>query len=288
MNKTQLFFCSFFASFCLAFLVPKAEAEQSSCATFVAAVEPDKSGAASVVPDVLLVDQKQATHCLVEVLRVLGQRIGSVADMEQPDVQLPLLSATSALRRVIATANGGNEIEYDAVHLKKFIETFRDNDDIDAVSALSYAARSSDKDLRLNAVLILGNVIDNSTVCVPLVHLNDSTLLDSPGGLNGRANLLGIISVVVPWAYKQNYESITATVNALENALTDKTDTFQTFRIIKNVQTRSLSQLKNDVKPNKEVDLANLKSGGALQKCQLYVEKMHPPISPENRAHLKY
>lgn len=287
MNKIQLCFCLVVASFCLACLAQQAAAEQSSCATFFSAVEPDKSGAASVVPDVLLVDQNQATPCLVEVLRALGQRIGSVADMEQPAVQLPLLSATSAIRRVIATANGGNEIKYDAAHLKEFIGTFRDKDDIDVVSALSYAARSSDKDLRLNAVLILGNVIDNSTVCVPVIHLNDSTLLDSPGGLNGRANLLGIISVVVPWAYKQNFESITATVNALENALADKADALQTFRIIKNVKTRSLAQ-STEIKTNKDADLATLKPGDALLNCQLYIEKMHPPISPENRAHLKY
>jgi hypothetical protein len=289
MNKIR--FCFYFAaaSFCLACLAPLAKAEQSSCATFFAAVEPDKSGAAAVVPDTLLVDQIQATPCLIEVLRALGKRIGSVADMEQPAVQLPLLSATSALRRVIATANGGNELKYDPDHLKNFIDTFRDKDDIDVVSALSYAARSSDKDLRLNAVLILGNVIDNSTVCVPVIHLNDSTLLDSPGGLNGRANLLGIISVVVPWAYKQNFESITATVNALENSLVDKADGLQTFRIIKNVKTRSLSQSQPTAsKTNKDYDLETLKPGDALQNCQLYLGKMNPPISPENRVNLKY
>jgi hypothetical protein len=287
MNKIRLCFCILLASFCLAFPAIQAEAEQSPCAAYFAAVEPDKSGAAAVVPDVLLVDQNQATPCLIEVLRALGQRIGSVADMDQPGVQLPLLSATSALRRVIATANGGNELKYEAVHLKTFIDQFRSLDDIDVVSALSYGARSSDKDLRLNTVLILGNIIDNTTVCVPVIHLNDSTLLDSPAGLNGRANLLGIISVVVPWAYKQNFESITETVNALENALADKSDTLQTFRILKNVKTRSLSQ-KKELQTNKDADLATLDNGDTLLKCRLYIEKMRPPISPENRLHLKY
>jgi hypothetical protein len=272
---------------CLSLLAGSATAEQSPCAPYFAAVEPDKSGVAMVVPDILIEDQQQGTRCLVDVLREIGQRISSVKDIDTPAIQLPLLSATSALRRLIATANGGNELKYDAVHLKDFISLFREVDDINAVSALSYAARSGEKDLRLNAVLILGNIIDNSTVCVPLAHLNDSSLLDTPGGGNGRANLLGVISVVVPWAYKENYESITATIAALETALTDKADTLQTQRILNNVKTRSLSQNKGTA-TNKDSPLWKLDNGQSVKNCHLYVEKMQPPISPENRLHLKY
>jgi ABC-type transporter Mla subunit MlaD len=59
--------------------------------------------------------------------------------------------------------------------------------------------------------LVLGNVIDNTTVCVPLTHLNDPTLLATASGINGRANLLSLVSVVAPWAYKENSENIART-----------------------------------------------------------------------------
>ena len=287
MNAFRIWFYVCLACAGLPLLVVGARAEQSPCAAYFAAVEPDKSGVAMVVPDLLLEDQQQSTRCLVDVLRDLGQRISSVKDVDTPQIQLPLLSATSALRRLIATANGGNELKYDAGNLKGFISLFREVDDINVVSALSYAARSSEKDLRLNAVLILGNIIDNSTVCVPLTHLNDSSLLDTPGGENGRANLLGVISVVVPWAYKENYESITSTAAALETALTDKADTLQTQRILNNVKTRSLSQNKGTT-TNKDSLLWKLDNGGSVKNCHLYVEKMQPPISPESMLRLKY
>jgi hypothetical protein len=287
MNMIRIWSYVSLACACLHLLAASASAEQSPCAAYFAAVEPDKSGVAMVVPDLLIEDQQQATRCLVDVLREIGQRISSVKDIDTPAIQLPLLSATSALRRLIATANGGNELKYDAVHLKDFISLFREVDDINVVSALSYAARSGEKDLRLNAVLILGNIIDNSTVCVPLTHLNDSSLLDTVGGENGRANLLGVISVVVPWAYKENYDNIIATIAALETALTEKTDTLQTQRILNNVKTRSLAQNRGTA-TNKDSPLWKLDNGASVKNCHLYVEKMQPPISPESMLRLKY
>jgi hypothetical protein len=53
------------------------------------------------------------------------------------------------------------------------------------------------------STLILANVIDNTTVCVPIDHLYDPSI-----SINGRANLLSVVSVVAPWAYRQKYDNI--------------------------------------------------------------------------------
>src|SRR5262249_52959228 len=75
---------------------------------------------------------------------------------------------------------------------------------------LSFGARSDDYNTRLNAMLVLSNVVDNTTVCAPIDHLYDAAALDqgTEAAIKGRANLLAVISVVAPWAYKENFENI--------------------------------------------------------------------------------
>jgi hypothetical protein len=96
---------------------------------------------------------------------------------------------------------------------------------------------------RLNPVQILGNVIDNTTVCTPLAHLNDPALLESPNGINGRANLLGVISVVAPWAYKENFDNITRTTQAIKASIQDGDPNLRsTSASLANIDARLLSQ----------------------------------------------
>jgi hypothetical protein len=62
----------------------------------------------------------------------------------------------------------------------------------------------------LNALVILGNIIDNTTVCVPIDHLYDPVLIKGDEALASkwRANLLGVVAVPAPWANKENYNAI--------------------------------------------------------------------------------
>jgi hypothetical protein len=121
-----------------------------------------------------------------------------------------LLSLTGAFRSIILKFSDPNDPRKVA-EMNAFIRKFRDLDNIDVVSVLSWGARSDSPDIRSNSLLILGNVIDNTTICVPLTHLNDPSLMKSPSGVNGRANLLSLLSVVAPWAYKENSENIART-----------------------------------------------------------------------------
>ena len=153
----------------------------------------------------------------------------------------------------------------DNTRLNEFIKTFRESDTIGVVSVLTYGARSDLYDARLNAVLILGNVIDNTTVCVPLAHLNDPEINDTDYGRNGRANLLGIISVVAPWAYAENYDAIEKTRVAI-GAIAGENPDYQTARnILQNIDKRLRSQTE---KSNKSVNLPQQWKAA----CKTYIE----------------
>jgi hypothetical protein len=136
----------------------------------------------------------------------------------------------------------------------------------------SYGARSDLYDLRLNSVLILGNIIDNTTVCAPLAHLNDPGLLDSPNGINGRANLLGVISVVAPWAYKENFDNITRTTQAIKSSIQESDPNVKsTSASLANIAARLLSQTTTS---NRNVLLPE----AWRRDCAAYVENFKPKI----------
>ena len=158
-------------------------------------------------------------------------------------------------------------------NLDGFISTFRNNDSIGTVSVLSYGTRSEVSDLRLNSLSILGNVIDNTTVCVALAHLNDPTLLDSPNGNNGRANLLAAISVVAPWAYKENFENISRTVKAIKDSIMNRDDPTLKYTVyaLNNINDRLETQKPNS---NKSVPMPDKWRAN----CQAYVQNFVPKI----------
>ncbi|MEA2862512.1 MAG: hypothetical protein QOC84_468 [Bradyrhizobium sp.] len=179
-----------------------------NCAIYVDAVTADTGSAVPVVSDSLLTDWNTALPCLIKTLRSLKGEVGP--QTMTPQTRSKLLSLTGAFRSIIVKFSDPNDPKKVA-EMSAFIRRFRDLDSIEVVSILSWGARSDSPDIRSNSLLILGNVIDNTTVCVPLTHLNDPSLMKSPSGVNGRANLLSLLSVVAPWAYKENSENIART-----------------------------------------------------------------------------
>ena len=146
------------------------------------------------------------------------------------------LRVTGAIRSMMAASSN-----LDAV-ISLFRTTLNSRKiNISVARILTYGARSDDKNARQNSMWILANVIDNTTVCVPLDHLYDPAISPS-----GRANLLAIVSVVAPWAYKENYNNIKTVVAFTQHKLSDSTsDLLDTSSILNNIEQRLQTQNDN-------------------------------------------
>jgi hypothetical protein len=92
------------------------------------------------------------------------------------------------------------------------IQAFRQCDNERIVKTLAWAARGDETALRINSANILGNVVDNTTICFILHHLRDPDI-----DLRGRANLLGIAVAVAGYAHRENVEAIIATLQILND-----------------------------------------------------------------------
>ena len=264
------------------FQATSAEAASNECAIYDEATLPDGKGQPAVVSDNLLADMPVATRCLIGVLDRLGQTITKIEDIENPAKEAVALSATAAFQRMVATqGKSGNAQLVDPRSLASFIDGFNSVDTLGAVSALSYGARSSNKDLRVNSVLLLGNVIDNQTVCVPLVHLNDSSILSSAGGVSGRANLLGVVSVVASWANKENYDTMQATAAAIGREVANDGNFVSTAAIVENILKRLQAQSASG---NKTRSLSQRE----VKECRGYAEQFGDRISSSGKLNLKY
>jgi hypothetical protein len=147
-----------------------AQAGAGGCQRFQAAL-----GSDSLSRDDLR--SSDALTCLAKALSDLQPVVNSI---ETAASRKEVLRAARAIR-VILEERKGNPIE-----------EFRKGDDLRAISVLTFGARSDDYDTRLNTTLVLGNVIDDTSVCVPLDHLHDPKI-----SVNGRANLLAIVSSAV-------------------------------------------------------------------------------------------
>jgi hypothetical protein len=233
------------------------------CASYFEAVASGNIKLPAVVPDRLLADTDTAIFCLVAVVRKIDAEAGPQG--LPPETAQRLLSTTAALRVLMTRAS--------PAALNDFITKFRAADDVEVASVLSYGARSDVYDLRLNSVLILGNIIDNTTVCAPLTHLNDPGLLQSQNGINGRANLLGVISVVAPWAYKENYDNITRTTQSIKASIQDGDPNLKsTIASLANIDARLMSQTETS---NKNV----LMPEAWRRDCETFVENYRPKIT---------
>ena len=236
------------------------------CAQYHAATAGVASKGVPIVPDNLLQDIKSAVPCLVSVVGGLEPSITS--PKMPPDAGSKFLSATGALRAIMArqsALDAASGTPNDTMKLNEFISLFRDKDSSQVVSVLTYGARSDIYDARLNSVLILGNVIDNTTVCVPIAHLNDPDLDTTDYGKNGRANLLGIVSVVAPWAYSENYDAIDQTRALLRDKIGENPEYKTTRAILENIDKRLRSQTQQT---NRGVPLP----GAFKSACKKYID----------------
>ena len=163
-------------------------------------------------------------RCLVEIM---GEMRRSVRSSKIDPQMLGQLVRVTGVVRSILTTQGASAIR-----------SFRRFDNPDSTIVLAFAARSDDPNLRINATLILADVIDNTTVCVPIDHLYDPALLESAGGDSGRVNLVGVVSVVAPWSYRENFDNITRLAIKLRNDIAGQDNVAQTKDVLNNLQTR--------------------------------------------------
>jgi hypothetical protein len=256
------------------------------CSAYRNAVEGGSATAVPIVPERLLTNWREAVSCLLPIIGALNVSVTS--PKFTPETQSKFLSATGAVRAIMTRLSLSDEKLKTATEeqrrnqdtLNEFIKAFRGLDNLDVTSVLTFGARSDNYDMRLNSVLILGNVIDNQTVCVPLTHLNDPELDKTDYGINGRANLLGIIAVVAPWALKQNFESIKATRDSLfESIRKNDPNLKQTYALLDNVQERLKVQTEG----------TNKSEGVPAEwrrDCKKYIEQYR--LKPENTRNLQY
>jgi hypothetical protein len=102
----------------------------------------------------------------------------------------------------------------------------------EVVRPLIWAARGPSQGIRLNATLILGNIVDNTTVCFVLHHLQDPSI-----SANGRANLLGVTLAVAGYAYLENVNAIERTFQKIESQV--GAELAQTQKLMSDVLTRT-------------------------------------------------
>jgi hypothetical protein len=254
-------------------LTNSALAQNRDCPAYFAAVKSGTSGSVPIVPDRLLTDTDSSVWCLIKTLE--GLKDSAQLTTLPTEVRNQFLSATGALRAIISKLNADDEKSGNSNGLNGFIKTFRNNDSVDVISVLTFGARSDAYEVRSNSLLILANVIDNTTVCVPLDHLWDPDIgkldKDNDYSVRGRANLLSVVSVVAPWAYSENFYNIKRVKDYIWEKI-DRSDPNlkQTIDILNNIQTRLDSQTD---KTNMNVSLPeNLK-----KKCVKYVLRWAKP-----------
>jgi hypothetical protein len=240
---------------------PALAQDAEECSAYFSSVRTNVANAVPIVPDTLLVDWKLATKCLIKDLTGLK---GTAETISPPvGIRNQFLGTTGALRAIVSKLNKDDEKANVTTNLDAFIGEFRNADNTDVISVLAFGARSNSYQARSNSLLLLANVIDNTTVCVPLDHLWDPDIgqleKDNDYSVRGRANLLSVVSVVAPWAYSENFHNIQRAKNNIWDKI-DRSDPNlkQTVDILNNIQLRLNSQ---GPKTNQSVSLPdNLKA----------------------------
>jgi hypothetical protein len=92
------------------------------------------------------------------------------------------------------------------------IQAFRCQDDLPTIRKIIALVRIDERVTRINASLLLANVVDNTTLCGVLEELFDHTIND-----NARYNLWQVVLVVARYARVENKKWIAGTV--LDNRL---------------------------------------------------------------------
>ena len=198
----------------------------------------------------LLLKNEDAIACLTSILSAMKSRITSPV-LERRDLAR-FVQVTGALRTVLA--NGGLPA----------IAAFREADNLDTMTVLAYGARSDDQNARVNAALILADVIDNSGLCVVIDHLYDPAVNASDAGKSGRLNLLGIASVAAPWAYRENFQNLERLDEYFEPIVKRESNSQQTRSVLANLEERMAFQ-RRGADMNKNAPLP-----GNLRQCYQY------------------
>lgn len=155
---------------------------------------------------------------------------------------------------------------------RELIAQFRAEVDTDVAAVLAAGARSDDKTVRIYSSLILSTTIDNTTACVVIDNLLDENLGNSEYGVNGRANLLGVLRSIARWAFKENVDAIQTVIDHTRKELGDQTIGFEKTIGI-------LADLEERISPNKRLsdgarDFADTPLPSSLRKsCAEYVPR---------------
>jgi hypothetical protein len=129
------------------------------------------------------------------------------------------------------------------------IRVFRSCRNDAMIKSLVSAARGEHPGIRVNATLILGNVIDNTTVCFVLHQLRDPSI-----SVPGRANLLGITVAMASYAYKENAQAIEETLRSLAPTIeSEKGDLAQTKNLIADLRARVSGSSNRDTRLPQEL-----------------------------------
>jgi hypothetical protein len=163
------------------------------------------------------------------LIRALGQ-IQTTAPSSWPEAERQrAIVLTDVVRTTLATSD-------------QTIYLFRRCRDDKAIRALIAAARGDDTTLRINATSILADVVDNTTLCLIFPNLRDKTI-----STNGLTNLLGVTASVAGYAYKENYQQLSATITDIQrNIDNSKSDSGQIQKVITEIAARAQRSSNKD------------------------------------------
>jgi hypothetical protein len=134
--------------------------------------------------------------------------------------------------------------------------------------------------MRLSAILVLGNVIDERYACVPLVQIFDPALQSANYLVKARANLLGMLSRVAPFVYSQDFANIRAVRAAIGKVVSpDDPNLAQTRLILQNIDLRLAGQTDRS---NASVPLER----DFKERCVKYMATY--PATDEMKANIHY
>lgn len=133
------------------------------------------------------------------------------------------------------------------------IDVFRRLDDPHTIHVLAEVAKSDDRDLRINASLILVNVVDNTTLCAVIDGLFDDGIND-----NARFNLLQIVSAVSDRALVENRRWIAAILKHTWELVGKDPERYQkSIAVLKEIEEK-LSQSADEFEGNLEPEIIEM------------------------------
>jgi hypothetical protein len=257
------------------------------CAAYNAAVVAGAPSTVPVVSDALLTNWRTALACLVPIVAGMNDT------MKSGSVSAPLrakyLSATGAIRAMATKIGAGEDANAQLPQgqrnpnidtIAMFQAEFRKVQSIEVFAALTTGARSDNYDMRLTSILVLGNTIDERFACVPLVQILDPELDTADYAINAKANLLGMLSRVAPFVYKEDFSNVRSVKAVIAKAVPPGDPRFnQTRLILENIEQRLNAQTDAS---NRGVAL----DGDANGKCTKYMVTY--PATDLMKANIKY